>query len=94
MLSGIDPEWLIRWNNHPGTVGLAPLEGPAMARAEKILWAKEPNTTVAAMLPATQGNGRILFVQLDLQNRMERSKPNYDPAAERLLVQLLVNATQ
>ena len=60
-----------------------------MARAEKILWAKEPTTTVTALLPVTEGDGRILFVQLDLQRRLDTSKPQYDPAAERLLVNLL-----
>lgn len=87
--STINPEWLIRWNGYPGTVGLAPLEGPAMARADKLLWAEKPGTTVAAMLPAAEGDGRILFAQLDLQRRLEPSKPNYDPAAERLLLSLL-----
>jgi hypothetical protein len=89
LVSTINSEWLIRWNGYPGTVGLAPLEGPAMARAEKLLWAKEPGTTVAAMLTAAEGDGRILFAQLDLQRRLEPSKPNYDPAAERLLLRLL-----
>ena len=50
LLEGIDPEWLIRWNGFPGTVGLAPLEGPAMNRAGKLLWAREPGTTLAARL--------------------------------------------
>ncbi len=89
MLAGLDAEWLIRWNGFPGTVGLAPLEGPAVSNAVRILWAKEPNTTVAALLPAGQGSGRILFVQLDLQSRVDESQPNYDPAAERLLLNLL-----
>ena len=88
-LLDIDPQWLVRWNSYPGTVGLAPLEGPTMARADKILWAKEPKTTLAALLPATEGPGRILFLQLDLQRRLDPSKPHYDPAAERLLVSLL-----
>ncbi len=90
-LSGIDPAWLVRWNGFPGTVGLAPLEGPAMAKAEKLLWAREPNTTVAAVLPAAQGSGRILFAQLDLQRHVDRARPNYDPAAERLLLNLLTD---
>jgi hypothetical protein len=89
MLAGIDPEWLIRWNGFPGTVGLAPLEGPAMDGAEKILWAREPNTTLAAALPAAEGDGRILFLQLDIQRRVDPSKPYYDPTAERLLLNLL-----
>ena len=89
MLSAIKPEWLIRWNGYPGTVALAPLEGPTMARADKLLWAREPGTTVSAMLPAAEGGSRILFTQLDLQRRVDPSKPNYDPAAERLLLNLL-----
>jgi hypothetical protein len=57
--------------------------------AERLLWAKEPGTTVAASLPATQGGGRILFAQLDLQRRVDPAKPYYDPAAERLFLILL-----
>lgn len=93
MMSGIDREWLIRWNGFPGTVGLAPLEGATMAHAEKILWAKEPGTTMVAIVPAAEGGGRILFAQLDLQRRVDPSKPNYDPAAERFLLNLLGDET-
>ena len=89
MLSGMDPQCLTRWNGFPGTVGIAPLEGPALAGAEKILWAKEPKATVAALLPAAEGGGRILFAQLDLQRRLDPLKTYYDPAAERLLLNLL-----
>lgn len=93
-LAAIKPDWLIRWNGYPGTVGLAPLEGPALARAEKLLWAREPDTTIAALVPAAQGNGRILFAQLDLQRRLDPSKPFYDPAAERVLLSLLTAGDQ
>jgi hypothetical protein len=91
LLCGLDPEWLIRWNGFPGTVGLAPLEGPAMAASEKILWAKEPNTTIAALVPAREGGGRILFAQLDIQRHLRRSEPDYDPVAEHLLLRLLAS---
>ncbi len=89
MLAGIDPQWLIRWNGLPGTVGVGRLEGPALAGAKKLLWAREPNTTIAAEVPAAIGAGQILFVQLDLQRRVDPSKPHYDPAAERVLLALL-----
>jgi hypothetical protein len=89
MLSGIDPQWLIRWNGLPGTVGIGRIEGAALDRAKKILWAREPNTTIAAELPAAAGDGYILFLQLDLQRRVDRSKLNYDPAAERILINVL-----
>jgi hypothetical protein len=52
---------------------------------------KGTTTTIAALLPATEGDGRMLFVQLDLQRRVDPAKPNYDPAAERVLLNLLGN---
>lgn len=88
-LDRVDPEWLIRWNGLPGTVAFGALEGAVMARAEKILWAREPKTTVMAVVPATSAGGRILFSQLDLQRRVDRSSADYDPAAERILLNLL-----
>jgi hypothetical protein len=42
-----------------------------------------------ALVPAASGGGRMLFSQLDLQDRMDPSKPKYDPAAERILMLLL-----
>jgi hypothetical protein len=33
--------------------------------------------------------GREQFAQLDLKGRLDRSKPNYDPVAERVLLSLL-----
>ncbi|HOW71020.1 MAG TPA: glycoside hydrolase family 2 TIM barrel-domain containing protein [Phycisphaerae bacterium] len=89
MLAGIDPQWLVRWNGLPGTVGVGRVQGPAMARAQKILWAKDSETTITALVPAAEGEGRLLFTQLDLQSRLDRSKPSYDPVAERILLNLL-----
>ena len=86
---GIDHRWLIRWNGLPGTVAFGALEGAAMARAERILWAREPKTTVMAVVPAASGGGHIVFSQLDLQGRLDRSKPNFDPATERVLINLI-----
>jgi len=42
-----------------------------------------------AAVPAATGDGRILFSQLDVQRRVDPSSPNYDPAAERVLLNLL-----
>jgi hypothetical protein len=89
LLDGIDPQWLIRWNGLPGTVGFGAIEGTVIGRAEKILWAREPRTTVMAAVPAASGGGRIVFSQLDVQGRLDWSKPNYDPVAERVLLSLL-----
>ncbi|MHB1036388.1 MAG: glycoside hydrolase family 2 TIM barrel-domain containing protein [Pirellulales bacterium] len=89
LLGGIDPQWLIRWNGLPGTVAYGAIEGAALARAEKILWAREPKTMVVAAVPAASGGGRIVFSQLALQDRLDRSKPNFDPVAERVLLNVL-----
>jgi hypothetical protein len=89
LLDGIDPQWLIRWNGLPGTVAFGAIEGTVMARAEKMLWARQPKTTVMAAVPAASGDGRILFSQLDIQRRLDRSQSNHDPVAERILFNLL-----
>lgn len=89
LFEGIDPKWLIRWNGLPGTVAFGAIEGEVIARAEKVLWAREPKTTVMAAIPAASGSGRIVFSQLDLQRRVDQSQPNYDPVAERVLLKLL-----
>jgi len=89
MLSSVPREWLMRWNGLPGTVAVAELRGAATDRAEKILWAREPGQTVGAEVPATTGDGTILFCQLDLQRRLDRASVYYDPAAERIWFNLL-----
>ena len=89
MLSGIDSEWLIRWNGLPGTVAVAEIQGSALDGAEKILWALEFGSTIAAELPCATGDGKILFSQLDIRRHVDSSKPNYDPVAERILLNLL-----
>jgi hypothetical protein len=87
-LDGVDPQWLIRWNGLPGTVAFGTLEGQLVEHAERILWAREPKTTVMALVPAASGGGRILFSQLDPQRRVDRASSSYDPAAGRVLLQL------
>ena len=89
LLEGLDPQWLIRWNGLPGTVARGAIGGTALERAEKILWAREPKTTVMAVVPAAWGGGRIVFSQLDLQRRVDGAQPEYDPAAEKILLNLL-----
>jgi hypothetical protein len=89
LLTGLWPECLTRWNGLPGTVAVGSLDGLALAAAEKLLWVREPQTTVAAEVPVAGGKGTILFSQLDVQSHVDRSQPNYDPVAERILINLL-----
>jgi hypothetical protein len=88
-LTDIDTEWLIRWNGLPGTVAVGALEGAGMSGAEKVLWAKDPGTTVMAVVPNASRKGRLMFSQLDIQHRVDRSHLNYDPVAERVLFSVL-----
>jgi len=89
MLKGIHREWLMRWNGLPGTVAVATIEGTALKNAAKILWACEPAKTGAEEVPAAHGVGKLLFSQLDIQSHLDSSKSNYDPVAERILLNLL-----
>ncbi|MBP7937465.1 MAG: hypothetical protein KA354_22710 [Phycisphaerae bacterium] len=89
VLTGVDPQWLSRWNGLPGTVGIGAIEGDALTHATKLLWARDGKTTIAAEPPAAIGDGRILFVQLDVQRRLDPTGPGYDPVAERILLNLL-----
>ncbi len=88
-LDRVEPDWLVRWNGYPGTVAYGVLEGGAMAEAEVLLWAKEPGTVVGARVPASAGDGKIEFYQLDLRRRVDVASEFYDVAAERVLLELL-----
>ncbi len=89
LLDGVRPECLMRWNGLPGTVAMGRLEGPAMAGAAKILWVREPSTTVAAEVPVVGGKGTILFSGMHVKGHVDRSKPRYDPVAEKVLINML-----
>jgi len=89
LLTGIRPEWLTRWNSLPGTVAAGSLDGPALASAERILWVRVPQTCVAAEVSVTGSKGTILFCQLDVQRHITPSEPDYDPVAERVLLNML-----
>jgi hypothetical protein len=79
----------MRWNGLPGTVAVGSLDGPVLAAAGKLLWVREPKTCVAAEVPVAGGKGTIFFSQLDVQRHVDRSKPGFDPVAERILINML-----
>lgn len=89
MLSGIRGDWLMRWNGLPGTVAVSLIEESDLEDIEKLIWAREIGAIVAAEIPAANGGGKILFSQLDIQSHVDKSKHNYDPVAERILLNLL-----
>jgi PKD repeat protein len=94
MLNGIQPEFFTRWNsvNRRGLVADNYLSG--LSGANEIMWdyrtgAAQPTRTVVAEIPAASGSGVVLFSQLDIQNRLDNTTPEYDPVAERVLVNML-----
>jgi len=89
ILAGVQPEWLMRWNGLPGTVAAGSLDGPALEAGTKVLWVREPTTCVAAEVPVVGGKGTILFSQLDVQRHVDRSEPDCDPVAEKVLINTL-----
>jgi hypothetical protein len=89
LLAGVEPEWLKRWNGLPGTVAVGKIEGVAVKAGTPLLWAVEPKSTVVAEVPAATGNGKVLFCQLALQDRLSQGSATYDPVAERVLLNLL-----
>jgi len=80
---------VLRWNGLPGTVAAGTLEGPALVGAQKILWVREPKNCVAAEVPVAGGKGTIFFSQLAVQGRLDPSSQDYDPVAERFLINVL-----
>jgi len=89
LVHDVDPECLKRWNGLPGTVAVASIEGPAVKAGKKVLWVREPKHTVVAEVAAATGEGSVLFSQLDLRRHVLRSRPNYDPVADRILLNML-----
>ena len=59
-----------------------PLDG-----ARKLLWIENPSRPVMMSLPS--GKGEIIICTLNLKSRIHKGKPHYDPAAERILLNLL-----
>ncbi len=67
----------------------ASLAGESLQQSKKILWVREPKHTVVAEVPTAGGDGVVLFSQLDLRSRVLRSGENYDPVAERILINVV-----
>lgn len=89
ILSELSAQYLMRWNALPGTVAVGNLKGPAVQRGKKILWVRDHSNPVVAEVPASSGDGTILFSQLDIKSHLDAAKPTYDPVAEKILLNIL-----
>ena len=87
VLKGVNLESLKRWNGLPGTVAVASIRGPTVQRSMNILWVREPGFTTLMEVPIDEG--RLLFSQLDVRSHVLPTSDRYDPAADRILLNLL-----
>lgn len=85
----VPEELMRRWNGLPGTVARYALETDLKHAVLAIGTERTgyPNTQVAIEIPL--GAGQVIFCQFKILERLHRSKPNFDPVAERILLNLL-----
>ena len=81
-------EFLWRWNGLPGSTARGDLSGELPAPSKPILWAQDPNRVVVASVE--EGAGKIIVCLLDFSSRLKRSDKAYDPAARRVLLNVLL----
>jgi len=89
MLDGVDPEYLQRWNGLPGTISDSVIEGDAVERGTKLLWAWAGNEKKPVALAVPEGKGEIVICLLHLKSHVTKDAPSYDPVADRILTNLL-----
>ena len=87
LLTGIDGEYLKRWNGLPGEMAGRVIKGGILERADKLLWIEEPKTPVCISVP--EGKGEIVICLLNFNGRLGHGAKARDPVAERMLLNLL-----
>jgi hypothetical protein len=87
LLTGIHPEFLKRWNGLPAELADHFIKGDVLNRAAKLLWIDKPDRPVAVSV--AEGQGEIVIFLLDLRRRLDPAQDQYDPVAERMLLNLL-----
>ncbi len=87
ILEGLSPESLKRWNGIPGTISDGSIKGDILKKGKKLLWMEKPERCVALSVPL--GKGEIVIALLHVRGRINSDSATYDPAAERILVNLL-----
>jgi len=87
LLAGIDPEFLKRWNGLPGEIADRVIKGGVLNRARRLLWIENPDQPVAVSV--AEGKGEIVICLLNFRDRLSPGESAYDPAAERVMLNLL-----
>jgi hypothetical protein len=86
LLEGIAPEFLRRWNGSPNVIADHAVQ-TALTDGRNVLWIEDPGKPVVTSLQ--MGRGEILICLLKIQQRLLRSSAEYDPVAERMMINLL-----
>ena len=86
-LDGIAPEFLQRWNGIPNVIADRYVSGDAIPGARNILWMEDEARPVLTSIPT--GKGEIIICLLKIKSRLARGSKDYDPVAERMMVNLL-----
>ena len=92
LFTGISRDMLTRWNGLPGTVAVAAMHdksGSNFTTGTNLFWLYKPDWPVIAEVPTTTGKGSVLFALLAWRDHLDRTKPTYDPVAERVLLNVL-----
>ena len=82
-------EFMKRLNGLPGTAAEVYITGPAVEAdtCTKLMWVCDPDKP--ALIRVASGQGEILFTTLALRTRITPANATYDPAAERMLLNLI-----
>jgi hypothetical protein len=86
-LNGIEPEWLKRWNGMARPIADSSIQGAFLKDATPLLWMEKPDRVCTATLPL--GKGEVVVTTLHVQDRVDPACDAYDPAADRILFNLL-----
>jgi len=87
MLTGVDAEYLKRWNGLPGRIADKGIGGSVLAQGRKLLWIEEPKYTIVHSVPT--GQGEIVICFLKLKDRILKESDTYDPVADIILANLI-----
>jgi hypothetical protein len=87
LLDGIEAEWLKRWNGIPNSIADRAVRSTAAGNARNILWIEDPAKPVVTSIPMDKGE--ILLCLLKIRPRLVKGSKDYDPVAERMMVNLV-----
>ncbi len=85
--SNMNPELFKRWNGLPYVVVKRQITGPFVDASVNLIWGI--NQTHKIYVEQKIGKGKISVCQLLIKNHFSSVIPNYDPAAEQILFNLL-----